>query len=189
MPDVQPFAAFSAGHLIAEGELRTVVLAVKRHIARNTDDSALIFDNATGRVTDIDFRGSEDEVLARLTGPLADKRGRGRPKLGVVGKEVTLLPRHWEWLATQPGGASVALRRLVDEARRNKSAEGQQRAAQNRAYQFAATMAGDLPGFEEAMRALFSNDKAGFDQRTVSWPEDIRVHAMKLGFELPEEAV
>lgn len=103
------------------------------------------------------------------------RRGRGRPKLGVVAREVTLLPRHWEWLAAQPGGASVALRKLVEEARRSQS--GRARQAQERAYHFMNAMAGDLPGFEEATRALFAGDREGFAERIAGWPTDVREHA------------
>jgi len=109
-------------------------------------------------------------------------RGRGRPKLGVVAREVTLLPRHWEWLATQPGGASVALRKLVEEARRTHAGSDKRRNAQEAAYHFMAAIAGNLPGFEEATRALFANDQEGFRGRLVAWPDDVREHAIKLAF-------
>ena len=117
--------------------------------------------------------------------PAGESRGRGRPKLGVVGREVTLLPRQWEWLAAQPGGASVALRRLVDEAKRSAGTAPQLRASQEAAYHFMSAMAGNLPGFEEATRALFANDARGFDQQVSTWPEDVRAHAARLAFDGP----
>ncbi|RKP59042.1 DUF2239 family protein [Pararobbsia silviterrae] len=110
----------------------------------------------------------------------AEPRGRGRPKLGVVAREVTLLPRHWAWLAAQPGGASVALRKLVEEARRAREADDARRAAKDRAYHFMSAIAGDLPGFEEAIRALYADDRARMDALIVDWPDDIRDHARAL---------
>jgi hypothetical protein len=112
----------------------------------------------------------------------AEPRGRGRPKLGVVAREVTLLPRHWDWLGAQPGGASVALRKLVEDARRANGDRDRQRAARDAAYHFMSTMAGDLPGFEEASRALFADDRRRFAELIADWPVDIRDHIVKLAF-------
>ena len=112
--------------------------------------------------------------------PAAPARGPGRPKLGVVAREVTLLPRHWDWLAAQPGGASVALRRLVEDARRVSASDDRRRAAQEAAYRFMQAMAGDQPGYEDATRALFAGDVARFEERTAAWPEDVREHASLL---------
>jgi hypothetical protein len=106
--------------------------------------------------------------------------------LGVVAREVTLLPRQWEWLATQPGGASAVLRRLVDEARKNGIPQQKRRAAQEAAYHFMLAIAGDLPGYEEATRALFADDRPGLEQRIADWPEDIRAHALRLAFGAPD---
>ena len=112
----------------------------------------------------------------------AEPRGRGRPKLGVVAREVTLLPRHWEWLGAQPGGASVALRKLVDEARRASGDVDRARAARDAAYHFMSVMAGNLAGFEEASRALFADDRRRFVGLVAGWPDDIRDHVVKLAF-------
>lgn len=157
----------------------------------------LVFDNETGRSIDIDLRGSDDEIVARFTQKAAgaqsadeadrevaqrEPRSRGRPKLGVVAREVTLLPRHWDWLATQPGGASVALRKLVEGARRANAQGDKRRAAHERAYHFMSAMAGDLAGFEEATRALFADDRARFRKMIARWPRDVRDHALALGF-------
>ncbi|NTX32472.1 DUF2239 family protein, partial [Burkholderia pyrrocinia] len=106
--------------------------------------------------------------------------GRGRPKLGGVSREVTLLPRHWEWLCAQPGGESVALRKLVEDARRTHAAADRRRDAQARAYHFMSAMAGDLPGFEEAARALYANDPARLAELIAGWPDDVRDHALAL---------
>jgi hypothetical protein len=192
-----PFIAFEGDRAIASGDLRDVVSAAKETLDRRSDASILIFDGMTGGPIDIDFRGTIETVLARLPktpiAPPADDtapsapRGPGRPKLGVVAREVTLLPRHWEWLNAQRGGASVALRKLVDEARRASGDRDRERAARDAAYRFMSAMAGDLPGFEEASRALFAGDRLRFEQHTVAWPEDIRAYAIGKAFGFTEE--
>lgn len=184
------FTAFSGHHRLASGRLAEVALAVKIASAGATAPPIMIFDDSTGRSIDLDLRGSHREIVARLTPPaeipeadaVAQPRGRGRPKLGVVAREVTLLPRHWEWLSAQPGGASVALRKLVEDARRMHADRDRLRAARDAAYHFMSAMAGDLPGFEEASRALFAADRARFDALIAGWPADIRDHAAKLAF-------
>jgi hypothetical protein len=153
----------------------------------------VVFDDTNGRPIDLDLRGTERDVVARLP-PAAnlptpaddvaapEPRGRGRPRLGVVAREITLLPRHWEWLGVQPGGASVALRKLVEEARRTSGDRDRSRAAREAAYHFMSTMAGNLPGFEEASRALFADDRRRFGELIAGWPGDIRDHIVKLAF-------
>jgi hypothetical protein len=170
-------AAFSGPRRIAAGDLITVARKVKQVIGHNTQTPVLIFDDATSRPIEIDFRGTVNDVLRRLTPP---PRRPGRPRLGVVPREVTLLPRHWEWLNGQPGGASVALRRLVDEARRTHAERDAGRGAQDAAYRFMLALAGNEPGYEEAVRALYAQDRARFDELTSPWPKDVREHARKL---------
>lgn len=184
--------AFEGSRLLLSGPLSEVVLAVKASVERGASEPVLVFDDATGRTLDFDLRGTEADIVARLSQspvssgpskePSPERRGRGRPKLGVVGREVTLLPRHWEWLAAQPGGASVALRKLVDEARKIGGPAQALRAAQEAAYRFMSAMAGNLPGFEEAIRALFANDRVRFEQQISSWPHDIRTYALRLAY-------
>jgi hypothetical protein len=177
-----------------------VALAVKTAIEGGATGTVLTFDDATGAVVDLDLRGSKADIIARLSGQDAAgrpgskhalrpgddggapslPRGRGRPRLGVVAREVTLLPRHWEWLAAQPGGASVMLRRLVDEARRTGGEKSQERARQAIAYRFMSAMAGDLPGFEEAARALFAGNRDSFERQIAAWPADLRDYTLKL---------
>lgn len=200
-----PCTAFAGARRIASGALGDVALAVKAALAEDPARPVLAFDDATGRVIDLDLRGGPAEILARLRaqaesaepppGPQsldamheAARRGRGRPRLGVIAREVTLLPRHWEWLAAQRGGASHALRRLVEEARRADGGRSRSRAAQEAAYRFMSAMAGDLPGFEEASRALFAGDRDRFAEQTATWPADIRAHARQLAWERPAEA-
>ena len=189
----RPCTAFAGTRLLRRGPLADVALAVKA--ATEAGESVLVFDDATGRLIDLDLRGSDPEILARLdapsapdaTEPKAPGKGRGRPKLGVVAREVTLLPRHWDWLAAQPSGASATLRRLVDEARRRGAPQQQRRAAQTAAYHVMQALAGDLPGYEEATRALFAADRAGLEQTTAGWPPDVRDHAIHLAFDAVNE--
>ncbi|MBU9136159.1 DUF2239 family protein [Burkholderia multivorans] len=195
-PFLPSYTAFDGHRRIASGPLDTVALAVKRIAGDGMAGTVLIFDDATGRSIDLDLRGTADEVRARYAPPACDvaqdagtagdpagaaeQRGRGRPKLGVVSREVTLLPRHWDWLAAQPGGASVALRKLVEDARRTHAAADRRRDAQARAYHFMSALAGDLPGFEEATRMLYANDLARMAERIAGWPDDVRDHALAL---------
>lgn len=174
--------AFAGPKLLARGALADVALAVKA--AAEAAGPILVFDDSTGKVIDLDLRGSEADIVARLRSSpeAAEPRGRGRPKLGVIAREVTLLPRHWDWLAAQPGGASAALRRLVDEARRSDAGETEARAARETAYRFMSAMSGDLPGFEEASRALFAGDRDRFVEQMAKWPSDLRSHAERLAF-------
>ena len=188
------FTAFMGHRLLAAGPLAEVALAVMNASRRPAAPPIIIFNDVTGRPLDLDLRGSEREIVARLpqTAPdpepaadgtaAAEPRGRGRPKLGVVAREVTLLPRHWEWLGTQPGGASVALRKLVDEARHASGDLDRARAARDAAYHFMSVMAGNLAGFEEASRALFADDRRRFVGLVAGWPDDIRDHVVKLAF-------
>lgn len=186
--------AFEGSRRIASGELAEVALAAKAAIDRGGAEPILIFDDSTAKVIEVDFRGSADDVRQRLrqraeseaapsstadAEPEGSKRP-GRPKLGVIGREVTLLPRHWDWLNSQPGGASVALRKLVDEARRTNEDMDRKRKARDTAYRFMAAMAGDHPGFEEALRALFAGDAERFHSLIEAWPADIRDHTGKL---------
>jgi len=113
-------------------------------------------------------------------GEEAPRRGRGRPKLGVVAREVTLLPRHWTWLNAQPGGASVALRKLVDAARKGNGDGDRRRAGQEATYRFMHAIAGDRAGFEDAARALFAGDLGRFEDAIADWPHDVREHATML---------
>lgn len=172
--------AFEGSRLLATGYPIDVALAAKAVLDDDPTASILIFD-ADARPVDIDFRGRPDDVRAGLQARFATPpRGPGRPKLGVTAREVTLLPRHWDWLARQPGGSSVALRKLVERASRDGDGAGRVRRAQEIAYRFMSAMAGNEPGFEEAARALFGGNQAHFEAMTATWPEDVRAHAMAL---------
>lgn len=165
---------------MAAGPLAEAVHAAHEQLGQAVTEIQ-VFDAETSKPIDIDWRGSPGDAIARLR-PVAEEcspPSRGRPRLGVIAREVTLLPRHWEWLAEQRGSASVTLRRLIDQARHNDSG-GPVRRAQESAHRFMTAMAGDAAGFEEALRALFAGDAARFAQFTAGWPEDIREHSRVL---------
>ena len=186
--------AFEGSRCIASGELKTVALAVKKIIDQGATEPVLVFNDETSAIVELDLRGTLADVAQRLDqkpghdsghnppcGATAEgHRGPGRPRLGVVAREITLLPRHWDWLACQPGGASVALRKLVEEARRAHAGKDRVRQAQEAAYRFMSAIAGHQIGFEEATRALFAGDAARFDELVAAWPVDVRLHAKKL---------
>lgn len=180
-------SSFIGHELLISGSALDNALCIKRTLANNASARILSFDNRSGQQLDFDLSGSDEQIAQRLTQasepepePAPGKRGRGRPKLGVVAREVTLLPRHWEWLSAQPGGASVTLRKLVDAARRNNTDLDQTRQRQERAYNFLSAIAGDLPGFEDATRALFRNDLKALATRTAEWPAALRSHLQLL---------
>ena len=188
MPIPESVTAFSGPRQVAAGSIGQVTLTL--HTLLQAPPPApflVVFDDQTGKVVDLDLRGPADAIVARY--PTADAtieqatpatRGPGRPRLGVVAREVTLLPHHWEWLATQRGGASATLRRLVEEARRTTGGADHQRLVEERTYRFIVAIAGDLPGFEEATRALFAHDHELFAERISEWPGDVREYAMRL---------
>ena len=163
------YVVFHGQDRVAVGSRLDAALAAQRL----AEQSGVLIFGPDGRGVDFDLSGGPDALTARLAPEAEAPRGRGRPKLGVTAREVTLLPRHWDWLAAQPGGASVALRKLVEAARRASEGPDRIRAAREAAYRFASAIGGDLPGFEEAMRALFAGDDAGFEARIQAWPADI----------------
>ena len=193
------YTAFEGTRCIAHGALQQVALAAKQAMDMAADAAhalpILVFDDATSETLELDWRGSTEAFAARLEATVATapaphppeaevatqtQRGPGRPKLGVIAREVTLLPRHWEWLSTQPGGASVALRKLVEQARRAASSADRIRQAQDATYRFMSVMAGCLEGFEEAARALFAADGERFAALIAAWPADLGAHLRQL---------
>ena len=175
---VQSCTAFAGHRRIASGSPRAIVGAVKAAV--EAGESVLVFDDADVRPVEFDLRGDLEAVLGRLARPVEEKRGPGRPKLGVTAREVTLLPRHWDWLAGQPGGASVALRKLVEASLREAEGPDRVRKGREAAYRFMTAVAGDLPGYEEATRRLFAGDAAGFEAAVAGWPEGVRGYAAGL---------
>ncbi len=188
------YIAFDGSRHIASGSPRAVAELAKRSVDHGLAGPLLVFDIETSQPLELDLRGSLDEVLARLpdeteiaadapdpeTPPAPDRLGPGRPRLGVVAREITLLPRHWQWLSEQPGGASVTIRKLVEEARTAGAQRDRVRRAQESAYRFLSAMLGNAPGFEEATRALFAGNAERFAECAEPWPADLRAHAMRL---------
>ena len=186
--------AFQGQRIIASGELAEVAQTLKAAHDADPTSRLLVFEDSTSALVEVDLRGSIDDLFRSLRQPsvadAGDKespgrnpqepRPAGRPKLGVVAREVTLLPRHWEWLNRQPGGASVALRKLVEEARKAFDGRDRVRQAQEVTYRFLLALGGNLPGYEEALRALFAGDRQRFEELLASWPGDVRDHAMGL---------
>ena len=162
MPARKRYTAFVGTRVLASGSRREVAEAAKQHAARNAAGSPLVFNDATGQQIEID-----------------DLHG-GRPRMGVVAREVTLLPRHWDWLGGQPGGASAALRRLVDEAQHAKPAAARLRQARDATFRFLTAVAGDLPGCEEVLSALFAGDGRRFVALVGEWPVGVSFYAMSL---------
>lgn len=160
------FTAFLSHRQVACGSRDRIVDYVRR-LSPHEQGAVLIFADETGRVTDFDFSQPGDTT----------PRGVGRPKLGVQSREVTLLPRHWEWLSEQSGGASASLRRLVDEAR---SKGRTLRDRQDAAYRFMQALCGDMVGYEEALRAVYRSDAAGLSTHIQDWPEDVRTYIQDL---------
>lgn len=186
--------AFENNRRVASGPLADVALAVRKHVGKTTHDDIQVFDAESGKTLHLDLAGSDKDIRARYApaqvatfttsedvAPDAP-RGPGRPRLGVVAREVTLLPRHWDWLNAQPGGASVALRKLVEDARKTHEPSDNLRARQEAAYRFMTAMAGDWRHYEESTRALFAGDAVRFAELTESWPKDVRDHARHLAF-------
>jgi hypothetical protein len=183
------FTAFAGPHLLASGPVKTVLLAAKTRFDTGEVAPLLIFDDRTGKQIDFDFEGTPEIVLAKLAAhPLFQsdeslmppRTGPGRPRLGVVGREVSLLPRHWEWLEGQPQGASAAIRRLVEEAAKREPDKDRARKAREAVGNFMWAVAGNLPNFEEASRALYAGDNGRFDAWIREWPRDIQEHMRKM---------
>lgn len=177
MDPATTYAAFAGARQIAAGSLRDVLPALKQRFDRDDSELVLVFEVETGRQVEFDLRGSLEEVLEREA-PTGSK-GPGRPKLGVISREVSLLPRHWDYLEQQPAGISAALRRLVEQAIRNEP--GRERARRIRAAlsRFLSAMAGNRPNYEEACRALFAGDTGRFEALVERWPKDVREYAVR----------
>jgi hypothetical protein len=189
MESERTYTAFAGHRCVATGDVRAMLQKTKEHIDSGGPEPVLVFEDQTGSQIDFDLRGTTEEVLARLAAhphfaaaeaQKQAQRGPGRPKLGVVSREVSLLPRHWEWLEAQPEGVSAALRRIVEEAKKRGQGKHLGRAARDAAGKFMWAMGGNLPGFEEASRALFAKDQAKLEHFIRDWPEDVRKHVGRL---------
>ncbi|HQZ64726.1 MAG TPA: DUF2239 family protein [Planctomycetaceae bacterium] len=179
MQKTEQFIAFDGMIRLCEGTIPQVTKAVSLKLDVCPTASILVFNRSTGQQTDIHLRATADVVASDVA---SQSVGPGRPRLGVVGREVTLLPRHWEWLNSQPSGASVALRKLVESAMRENHDKDSVRLRQEAAYKFMSAIAGNLAGYEEALRSLFANDRDGFFDQLQDWPAEVRQFAMDLAF-------
>lgn len=174
----KPCTAFEGSKLVAQGNRGEVRDVLKKYRALHPEASILVFDDRTGE--DFDLEGIPVSTQASVSVSEPKPARPGRPKLGVVAREITLLPRHWEWLETQPGGASVALRKLVEAARKQQAPEDRARQAIEAAYRFLSVMSAHVPNFEDVARALFRRDWPQFDHSTQSLPLDVREHLRRL---------
>lgn len=190
-PSIKTFTAFLGQELIACAPLSELAVILRKRKKTTSDAMPLVFDDASGDQVELDLRGTIAEVSARYVDASASASeaaneapssspGRGRPRLGVIAREVTLLPEHWDWLASRPGGASVALRKLVHEARQANAAADQRRRTQERSYKVMLALAGNLPNFEEASRALFAGEPQRLAKLGKAWPSDIRDYILRL---------
>ncbi|HLV12958.1 MAG TPA: DUF2239 family protein [Trueperaceae bacterium] len=182
MDRARTYTLFVGDELVVSGDLAALLPEIKRRFDADPGEYLLILDDATGKQVDFELRGTLEQVLERHLPP-PEPRGPGRPRLGVVAREVTLLPRHWEWLADQPGGASATLRRLVDEARKHETPKARARRAAATAGRAMTALAGDRPNFEEAYRALDAGDRDRFEALTAGWPEDVRGYLLRVAQE------
>jgi hypothetical protein len=176
MTSTESYTSFAGHRLVASGPREDVLRATKQHLDKG-GAQVLIFEDASGRQVDFDFRGPIEDVLGRV--PQATKAGPGRPKLGVVSREISLLPRHWDWLESQPNGASAAIRRLVDEARHNETGIERGRHIRNAVNRFLWSIAGDFPNFEEVARAIDARADSRLDELMSEWPNDVRAHVLE----------
>jgi hypothetical protein len=171
------FTAFAGERLVASGSLASVLPPARTA----SETPLLIFADDNGDQIEPDWRLSDEEIVSRLDPAPAEADKRvGRPRLGVVAREVTLLPRHWEWLSGQPGGASAALRKLVDQARRDSAGADRSRRSQRAVDRVMYRLGGDLPSFEEAYRAFYAKDFTALNRLIADWPADIRDHLRRL---------
>jgi hypothetical protein len=177
MTDPNRYLAFAGPRCIGDGPLREVLSVLKQRFDADRSDMVLVFEVETGRQVDFDLRGPLAEVLERADP--RQPRGPGRPKLGVVSREVTLLPRHWEWLEAQSSGVSAALRRIVETAMKADPDKDRARRIRMALSRFLSTVAGDRPNFEESSRALFAGQTARFEELVQRWPKDIRDRAVE----------
>ena len=177
----QTYSAFVGSRLLAGGALPDVLTVAKRHYDVS-NVPVLLFEDWSGRQVDFNLSGSSRDVLQRVE-PASQKAGRGRPRLGVQSREVSLLPRHWEWLEENPAGISAAIRRLVDEARKRETGADKARRMRDATSRFMWAMAGNLPNFEETARALYAKEIAAMESLVAQWPADVRDHVLRMARE------
>ncbi len=185
------YTAFEGSDLLFRGSLHEVVTKIKKRMGKTSHSEVFLFSDETGKLMDFNFHGTEKDVQKRLEvfSTVPERQGEeeskslagpGRPKLGVISREVSLLPRHWEWLAAQPSGASATLRKLIEEAKKKSAGGASLKQLQERCYKVMSVLAGDRSGYEEALRALYKKDQESFLMHINDWPKDIRKHIAEL---------
>lgn len=181
--------AFSGVTRIASGELRHVAMKAKQAHDAHPGRLLRVFGDAGAALIELplDLPAADLLRLIEQSEPSAEgvaaarpRRRPGRPRLGVVPREVTLLPQHWDWLSVQPGGASLALRRLIDAARLADPSLDRRHAAQEATYRFLDTLSDCGPAFGDIARALYAGEAGRFESLLLRWPEDVREHALWL---------
>lgn len=168
--EVRSCTVFENDEVLLRGSETEVRQAVRRARAVRPLGKLIAFFDDNGEDFEVEYvpPGTADAIPE----PLVEEnlvRKAGRPRLGVVAREVTLLPRHWEWLETQPSGPSAALRRLVESARRDSAPADRTRRSVEATYRFLYTMVGNTAFFPELCRALFRRDWERFDAQLGSW--------------------
>lgn len=179
MEPAKEYTAFIGDRVVAVGNLEEMLPKLKARFDHDRGTPFIIFDDETGAQTDFDLRGPLPEILAAAN-RIPSPKGPGRPKLGVTSREITLLPRHWDWLEQQPNGASAAVRRLIDEERKRAPAKARRQRATHATGRFLSAMAGNRPGHEEASRFLYRGDQKSFTESISAWPKDVRGYALRL---------
>ena len=190
---ISQITAFEVEKIFCSGPKIEVILAMKNELSKSPNKRFLCFEDTSGQQIDFDISGTKEEIIQRLSThtitapePISADENKaidkklGRPKLGVVPKEVTLLPRHWLWLGAQSGGASATIRRLVEQASKANSGENKRKKCQESAYRFLSAVAGNYPNYEEVLRAIFRDDEKMISNLTSEWPKDIVTYAQKL---------
>ena len=183
MDETDTYVAFYGNQQVAVGELtdmltKTTIFLKEKQTTGTDTEPLLIFNEQNGSQIDFDFRGSLEEILERAL-PKQKKRRAGRPKLGVISREITLLPRHWEWLESQTKSASASLRLLVEEAMKREGGEAKIKKNIAVTDRIMMVMAGNLTYFEEASRALNARNVERFEECVSTWPDDIKIYLLK----------
>jgi len=187
---------FVGWELVARGTLDEVVAACRLASAQRPNQRTAFFDDVSGHAVEapvaptatrspsegvspiVRSAPAAEREASDATGPQR-KRGPGRPRLGVVSREVSLLPRHWEWLSAQRGGTSATLRRVIDAARKADGGTTERRRTIDAAHRFLWDIAGDLPCFEELTRALYAEQFQRVADLSCSWPTGVRQQLLR----------
>lgn len=165
------YTAFRGDTRIITDSLFNVALALQKQSEMNV----LVFNDQTGQQIDLDLSGSEDDLKQRYTEVEYVKKV-GRPKLGVISREITLQQKHWNWLDQQSSSASAVIRKLIDKELNDPSSESNIMLAKQAIDHFMLAMLGNMPNYEEATRALYQGNKSHFLALIHNYPKDLKVY-------------